>query len=65
MPKDKTQMHVLDTYEDGIACRHCDSPVWMIDTDGESKHWLLCLDVKNVGCCATRDLPECVEIIRD
>lgn len=44
-------------------CPKCGSKGWIIDTDGESKYWLLCLDLKDIGCVETKELPNNIEII--
>lgn len=61
----RIKKRALDDWPLDPPCPKCGTNVGIVDTDGVGRYWVLCYDLKGVGCVETFALPECVEIIED
>lgn len=55
-------VRIMDDVE-APACTRCGVSAWIVDGDGEGKHWLLCIDPKGLGCNETQELPDDVRVV--
>lgn len=62
LERDLIEVGLLDILSNVGKCSECGSEAWVVDTDGEDKVWLLCLDPFKKGCCNTIGVPKHVRI---